>query len=221
MFKSLFGKKTLFSGSSHNDVFVSQARDEDTVSLIQQKMKTLVSETYPNQETLVQGIEAHGIPVVTDGPQLQLQLMLMVLGIQAGFVSPTFKRYDKLVSTLKSIFPEKAKMRFDKGLIICTKDTYHYAFLTYHYHHALSFEHRLDGYQDEAQTLYRQFINELGGSIYGGCFETLSLKEARMLKLAIRRGREALSYIRSIMHEVFVPINNVRLFQDGNGKAQA
>ena len=219
MFKSLFGKRTPFNGNNHNDVFVSQARDEDTVAVIQNKIKTLVAETYPEQENLVAAIEANGIPVVTDGPQLQLQLMLMVLGIQPGFVSPTFKRYDKLVSTLKSIFPEKAHMRFNKGLIICTKDTYHYAFLTYHFHHALSFEHRLDGYQDEAQTLYHQFINEFGGSIYGGFFETLSLKEARMLKLAIRREREALSFIRSVMHEVFVPINNGKLFSGGQAQA--
>ena len=220
MFKSLFGKRTPFNGNGHNnDVFVSQARDEDTVAMIQTKIKNLVAETYPAQENLVAMIESHGIPVVTDGPQLQLQLMLMVLGIQAGFVSPTFKRYEKLVNTLKSIFPEKAKMNFSKGLIICTKDTYHYAFLTYHFHHALSFEHRLDGYQDEAQTLYHQFINEFGGSIYGGFFDTLSVKEARMLKLAIRREREALSFIRSIMHEVFVPINNGRLFSGGTAQA--
>lgn len=201
------------------DLFVSTAKEKERVKTLQDEVKAIIQACYPELETLLATIESMGLPVISNGPEFQIKLSLMLVGGQPGFIPPTLPRYAEFVDAMKTYQPEKASMDFSNGLLLLTKNTRNFTFLAYQFYHALAFQNGLDGYQHTARKLYDVFNRKYGGQLHPKFLENLDQEETAQLRLAIRRDREALQFIRQILNEIFIPANNGKLLDSGNAQA--
>jgi hypothetical protein len=207
------------SGMADPDLFVSTAKEKEQVEQIQKTAKAVILECFPDTKRLAQKAESLGVPVLHHEAAFQLKLSLLLLGTQPGFISPLLPRYNELVDTLKKFVPENAHCNFSNGVILLLKDTHNFTWLAYQFYHWLGFQSGLGGYQHEAQKLYETFNRKYHGKLNPQFLECLNTEQAVLLRLAIRRDREALQFIRHVMHEVFVPLNNAKLLEKGEAQA--
>ncbi len=212
-------------GKSHSspfdepDLFVSVGKDQQQVREIQKTVRKIIQDSYPEIELLRISIEDLGIPVIHQGPEMQIKLSAMMVGAQPGFVPPTLTKYDDFIKSICKYCPARADMDFSGGLLLVLREDYHFASLAYHFYHAMAYRAGLQGYQDKALKLYATFNRKYNSQLNPQFLEKLDLEESTLLKLAIRRDREALQFVRHILNEVYIPVNNARLIE--KGKAQA
>jgi len=206
-------------GMAHPDLFVSTAKEKEVVEQIQKTAKTVIVECFPDTKRLSERAESMGIPVLQPEAGFHLKLSLLLLGAQPGFIAPSLPRYTELVDTLKKFVPEKTDYDFSNGVILLLKDTHNFTWLCYQFYHWLAFQSGLGGYQHEAQKLYNTFNRKFHGKLNPRFLEGLNVDQAVLLRLAIRRDKEAMQFIRHLMHEVFVPLNNGKLLDKGEAQA--
>lgn len=201
------------------DLFVSLAKENETVEGLQDKLKTLIDSAFPDVEVLLSKVQTLGLPVLAKGPGFQLRLSLVMLGAQFGFIPPTLRKYDLIVDTLKKYFPHKAHLDFSQGVLVVPKDGYQYTFLTYHLYHWAVFKQGLPGYDAVAKSLYDRHVKRHGGKLHPDMLEGLAIDEVVRLRAAIRRDREALEFVQTMLDTVFIPRNNAKLIEKGQAQA--
>lgn len=201
------------------DLFVSKAKEQELVAALQSEIKALIQACYPDVPMLADVIESEGLPVLQHGPDMQLKLMLLIVGAEPGFIAPTLPKYADFVKSLKKIFPHKAHLDFSNGVLLALDDMNHYTFLAYHFYHWMAYRRGFKGYQPEAQKLYTLFSRKFNGQLHPKLLENLSFEETDLLKIAIRRDKEALQFVRHLVHQVFIPGNNAKLLETGEAQA--
>lgn len=202
------------------DLFISSAREQEVIQHLQEEMRTVVQGCYPDVDTLVREIEASGLPVITEGPPLQLKLSMILIGAEPGFIPPTLPRYPEFVESLKKYLPaEKACQDFSSGVLIALRDHGHYPFLAYHFYHWRAFKTGLEGYHPQARRLYGSFTKKSSGQAQLRFLEKLDGEESLLLRGAIRRDKEAFQFVRQMLNEVFIPMNSARLIETGRAQA--
>jgi hypothetical protein len=213
-------RKLKQSGSSAApDLFISSAKEKDVVQQLQAHVKSVIKASYPDVEALIQAIEATGLPVISKVPALQCKFSLMLIGEQPGFIMSSANKYEDFIKALVKHVPEKAYMDYSEGVLVTLKDGLHYAFLTYHFYHWMAYKHGLEGYDPVGRKLFETFNRKYHGQLHPKFLEKLNYQEAGLLKMAIRRDREALQFVRHILHEVFIPANNGKLLDKGEAQA--
>lgn len=201
------------------DIFVARAQEQEKIQAIQKSLKLIIQDSYPNLNMLIRKIESNGLPVIIKGPQIQLKLAMMVVGAQLGFISPDLPKYNEFVEHVKRYLPEKSGMDFSNGMLIALKDNDHFPFVAYHFYHALAFQNSLAGYEYRARQLYSIFVKKYHSKLDPKFMDGLDKEETDMLKMAIRRDKEALQFLRHLLHEVFIPVNNSKLIEKGQAQA--
>lgn len=201
------------------DLFVSLAKENETVEGLQDKLKMVIDSAFPNVEGLLNTVQTLGLPVLVKGPEFQLKLSLLMLGAQPGFIPPTLRKYDLIVDTLKKYFPHKAHLDFTQGVLVVPKDGNQYTFLTYHLYHWTAFKHGLSGYDALAKSLYDRYVKRHGGKLHADMLEGLDINQVVRLRAAIRRDREAMEFVQTMLDGVFIPRNNAKLIEKGQAQA--
>ncbi len=214
-----FNQQPRFAAMAAPDLFISSARERDSIQQVQDEVKEFISDVYPDTDQLVEKIEASGIPVITKTPEMQLKFSMMLVGVQLGFVAPNIPKYDLFVENLKKYLPEKAHMDFSKGMIIVFKDNYEFSYVTYQFYQWSTYHRGLPGFEPQARKLFEIFARKYNYVMQPKFLESLDAEETALLRQAIRREKEAVAFIRHLLHEVFIPANNARLLESGDAQA--
>lgn len=201
------------------DVFVSHAREDEKVQYIQSEVQAVVKACFPHVGAFTREIETLGLPIITASSDLQVKLALLVTGSNAGLIFPDTEKYDKLVQHLRKHFPEKENCDYTHGVMILYKDSVQFSILAYELYHWFSWRNGLKGYTRRSRELYEVFNQKHQSQLPSSFLDKLSSSDTQALKLAIRRDREALQFLRQLMDEVFIPGNNARMLEDGEAQA--
>ena len=201
------------------DLFVSNAKENGRVQELQARVQAIVKECFPDPDTLIEAIEATGLPVIAHGPEFQLKMAMMLVGVRPGYISPSHNRYSEFIETVVKLIPNKADTDFSKGVLLVLKENFQFAPLAYEFYHWMAFQEGLPGYNDTARSLYQVMNQKHQGQLNEKFLDTLGLEETLMLKAAIRRDKEAFQFIRRLLHEVFVPLNNGKRLDSGEAQA--
>ncbi len=208
------------TGMTTPDLFVSTAKEKRIVQCLQAEVKEIIESCYPDTDALIAIIEDMGLPVITaKSSDFQLKLSIMVVGSHPGFIAPTLHKYETFIDALKKHMPTKAHLDFSKGVIIAFENKNLFTFLTYHFYHWMAYQQGLPGYEEKARKFYNTFNIKYNGRLHPDFLEKLDYDETSMLRMAIRRDKEALQFVKHLLDAVFIPLNNGKLLDKGQAQA--
>lgn len=210
MFKSLLMK--LFGKNNNNDIICNKNRtkklyftghEELTISVSNDKIVEKISDTsykilqkYKDKPQLIlKFIESKGTKVVVLPALLPF---LKFLNYEEGFIPKHSNTKAFILNLLISIL-QKEKFNFHAELpdlfIVCKKDISLY-FLAYQFHHWLSYQNKLPGYDTETLNLFRNTFNNDRANM-----SLLSINQILSLKDAIDRDSQAIEFVRKFVRE--------------------
>lgn len=201
------------------DLFTSMAKEQARVGVLQEQLLGIAKGTFPNYEMLLDHLADSGVPVLYDLPEVQMTMILKLLGLEAGFIAPTSEHYHHLVQFFKKHLKGSTDEDFSQGLILLLKTDKHYAALFHAFYHWCAFHAGLPGYDSVGRKLYYAFNHKHQSQLNPKFLNNLSAEQTDALKMAIRRDKEALQFMRKLMHEVIVPGNNSKLIEGGTARA--
>lgn len=207
------------SGFVAPDLFVSMAREKEIVQQIQAEVKAIIQDCYPDVDALIARIEEKGLPVLASLPELQAKFALTLIGEQPGFIPPEAYKYEEFIHSMTRHARNKAHQDYSRGVIIALKDCRHFAFLTYHFYHWMAYRAGLEGYDVRGRKLFDTFNRKYQGQLHPKFLEKLDYTQTYLLKMAVRRDKEAMQFVRHVLHEVFIPKNNAKLLESGEAQA--
>jgi len=202
------------------DLFLSGKKERELTQKLHRQLKAIVEECFPDNAAFINCVEALGIPVITECTSpWRLKLCMKLASMDFGYNAPMLKGYTRFVQVLKAFCPYHTNVDFSRGVIILLEEGNHFPFLTSQFYHALAYQIGLQGYSDTACKLYRQFERKYHCQLNPKMLSKLSYEEGLQLRYAIRRERESLNFLKSMVLEVFIPKNNAKLLESGEAQA--
>ena len=184
-------KKLFFTGYEELSISASHNATAKDVSEIAYK----IMQKYMNKPNLIlRYIESKGTQVIL-APKLLL--LLKFLGYEEGFIpahqgiKPGILNFAIQIATKKS--PNFALCIPD--LFICCKKDLSLYFLTYQFHHWLSYQYKLPGYDIESMNLFKNTFNTSAG------LGNLSINQILALKDTVERDKQAIDFVQKFVRE--------------------
>lgn len=221
-----FMKRADDSSLPDADTFRLVAETRQRLAEVAHAARNAIKTHYTDPDRLIAFIESHQTAVyVLKGGWLSV-FFLWILGLEPGFIPPGGFRYRllQLWLNLQAFFPwhrisgPPIRKHRGHGVFILTPSLLTAGFLSHQIHHWLAFRAGLDGYDQRAQKLYRQFWSERNGTI-GNEVYRMSAEEILALKAAINRDLEALQFLRTIASEILIPARQARRITVGKASA--
>jgi len=208
-----------------NDTFKMVADVQKQIADVTGEARDAVKKFYREPGDLAAFIERQGTPVYVlkrGCAGFFGSLALMALGYEPGFIpcqqtSQEGRRFNTLVRLL-GLLEQKPYGSFDRGVFVVTSQLFTVGFLSHQLHHWLSCKSGMNGYNDEAQQLYKKFWvvhhGKVGREVY-----KMTANEITMLRAAINRDMEALKFVREVASEILVPAKQAERLQSGSASA--
>ncbi len=184
-------KKLFFTG--HEELSISASHDakaKDVSELAYKIMQKYIDK--PN--FILRYIEAKGTKVVL-APKLAL--ILKIIGYEPGFI-PAHQGIKAGILNFAIQIASKEAPNFAlcvPDLFLCCKKELSLYFLSYQFHHWLSYQYKLPGYDMESMSLFKNTFNT------NSSLHNLSINQILALKDTVERDKQALDFVQKFVRE--------------------
>jgi len=184
-------KKLFFTG--HEELSISASHDAKAKDVSEIAYK--IMQKYINKPNLIlRYIESKGTKVVL-APKLSL--FLKIIGYEPGFI-PAHSGIKAGILNFAVQIAAKETPNFAlciPDLFICCQKELSLYFLSYQFHHWLSYQYKLPGYDIESMNLFKNTFNTNSN------LHCLSINQILSLKDTVERDKQAIDFVQKFVRE--------------------